>query len=70
MLHGDTTMVMPQVLTTYGKTYFVVNLETAKTTTVNAHTQEEACYFAGWWFVDCFARLLVPDVTYPLQHGV
>ena len=62
MLHGDTTMVIPEILNTYGKKYFVVNLESAKTSVVNASTPEEACYFTGWWFKDCFVKLLVSEV--------
>ena len=53
----STPLIMPSLSLGYEKKYFVVNLETAK-------TPDEACDIMGWFRINCFVKMMVPEVTY------
>ena len=60
----STPLIMPSLSLDYSKKYFVVNLETAKTADVFAKTPDEACDIMGWFRINCFVKMMVPEVTY------
>ena len=60
----STPLIMPSLSLGYEKKYFVVNLETAKTADVFAKTPDEACDIMGWFRINCFVKMMVPEVTY------
>ena len=64
---SGTSLIMQPVSNCYGKQYFVVNLETTKKADVYADSPDMACALVGWFRVNCFVKMMMPEIYYPLQ---